>query len=317
MISVIIPIRNGADTIGLCLDALEGSDFASFEVIVVDDGSVDGSAGIVEGHPVTLIRLPSHMGAGAARNAGTRVAKGEALLFIDSDCLVLFDTISTAARLYGARPSDALGGTYTPMPYERDFFSVFQSVFINYNETRLAEPDYIAAHALLIGRETFLRSGGFPESFLPIIEDVELSHRLRRSGVALMAVPELMVRHVFRFTLLKSLKNAYRKSKFWTMYSLEHRDLHRDSGTASMGLKVDVLCWCACAAMLALGWYAIATVVLALNAFINRGLLQSFFKFGCAWFGIRATLYYLAIYPLPVGLGGIDGVLRRRPCTPR
>ncbi len=317
MVSVIIPNRNGAATVGLCLDALERSGYPSFEVIVADDCSDDASPEIIQSHRCMLIRLSPQRGAGAARNAGAAAASGDVLLFIDSDCLVLPDTISTAARLYRAHPGDAVGGTYTPMPHDRDFFSVFQSVYINYHETRAAAPDYVASHALVIGRDTFLKSGGFPESFLPIIEDVEFSHRLRRTGVALRAAPELMVRHVFRFTLKRSIRNAYRKSKYWTMYSLNNRDLHSDSGTASRGLKLDALCWCACAAMLAGRWYAASAAVAVINAYVNRGLLRSFFRFGCAWFGMRAALYYLAVYPVPVGLGGIMGLIGRRPCTPR
>lgn len=324
-ISVIVPNRNGSATIGECLDALMASHYRSFEVIVVDDCSTDDSARIIEARPCTLLRFQTHRGAGAARNAGAGSARGKALLFIDSDCMVLPDTLSIAAGLYEARPAEAQGGTYTPIPHDRDsFFSAFQSVFIHYNETRVAHPDYVAAHALLIGRDVFIKSGGFPELFLPIIEDVEFSHRLRRLGVTLRAAPTLMVRHSFRFTLVKSLKNAYRKSMFWTMYSIENRDLHSDSGTASHELKLNTLSWAASAGLILLGaiigagWPVIAALAItSLNIINSRGLILSYFRNLGPWSGLRALLYYALIYPIPVGMGGIAGLLKRRPCTAR
>ena len=85
-----------------------------------------------------------------------------------------------------------------------------------------------------------MKSGGFKENFLPILEDVEFSHRLRRTGFKLTMNPEILVRHIFNFTLIKSLKNAFRKSLYWTIYSLKNKDLLTDSGTASIELKFNV-----------------------------------------------------------------------------
>lgn len=311
-ISIIIPTLNGAATLGLCLEAIARSEFRDFETIVIDDGSTDGSAEIARRYPCTLIELGANKGSGAARNAGARAAQGAALLFVDSDCLVNPDTLGIGERLYFEHPAEAQGGTYTPMPYDGDFFSRFQSVFIHYNETRVESPDYVAAHAMLIGREVFMRSGGFPEQFLPIIEDVEFSHRLRRQGVSLRAAPALLVRHIFRFSLGRSLKNAYRKSMYWTMYSCKNRDLHADSGTASRELKINALCWVLCSFSAVAGLYGVSAMAAGVNAMVNLGLMRAYFRAGGAWFGLRAMLYYIALYPLPVGLGGIAGLFRGR-----
>jgi len=183
-ISIIIPNYNGESTIGKCLEAAFSSGYDNFEVIVVDDCSADNSIEIIKRFPCKLVALKERSGASKARNAGAKNSKGKLLFFIDSDCIVKEDALSIASASYAENgPDVVVGGTYTPMPYDNMFFSIFQSVFINYSETKnLENPDYIATHAMAIDAETF-RKSGFPEVFMPIIEDVEYSHRIRREDI--------------------------------------------------------------------------------------------------------------------------------------
>jgi glycosyltransferase involved in cell wall biosynthesis len=239
-VSVVVPNRNGSETIGNCLEALFASNHDSFEVVVVDDCSEDDSVHIIKKYPCKLIELTRHAGAATARNHGARNSRGDIIFFTDADCLVLPDTLQIgekAARRYG--PRVIIGGTYTCHPFDKSFFSLFQSVYINYSELKNIEaPDYIATHTMVIHADVFRESGGFREDFLPILEDVEFSHRLLRNGYLLRMADRLLVRHVFNYTLGKSFRNAYIKSKFWVIYSLCNRDLLKDSGTASIELKM-------------------------------------------------------------------------------
>jgi glycosyltransferase involved in cell wall biosynthesis len=317
-ISLIIPVRNGAATIGKCLEAALASRCAGLEVIVVDDASQDGSAEIVRRYPCALVRLARHSGAAAARNAGARHASGKLLFFTDADCLLLEDTLSVAAQASALEgPEAAIGGTYTWMPYDERFFSIFQSVSICHAETAKRVPDYLATHALVISAEAFRRSGGFREGFLPILEDVEFSHRLRRQGCALAMDPAIRVRHVFNYSFSRSLRNAFVKSMYWTLYSIRNRDLFADSGAASAGLKLDVAAFFLSVslllAFLATGhgaWLAAIAAVCALNLYANRGLLRAFRRARGGGFALAAALYYFLVYPVPVGAGAAAGVLR-------
>jgi GT2 family glycosyltransferase len=327
-VSLVIPNRNGSATIGLCLAAAVRSLTDRDEIIVVDDCSTDGSIEIIEKYPCRLVRLDRHSSAARARNLGAQHSRGDILFFTDADCLVREDALSRArTALAGSGPGMIIGGTYTAEPQDADFYSRFQSVFINHAETRRPhDPDYIASHAMALWRSTFLESNGFPEAFLPIIEDVEFSHRLRREGVRLIMDPAIQVRHIFGFSLNRSLRNAGRKTRYWTRYSLKNQDLLADSGTASRGLKTNVAAWLASLAA-ACGATAFSPLLLALvplimgvNGIANASLLRAWWKTGRPGFGVRAAAYYTLVYPAAVAAGAARGLAdhladgsRRRP----
>lgn len=315
MVSIVVPNRNKEQSLAHCLTALCGSDYPDFEVIVVDDGSEDGSVAIARLFPCTLISLPVSVGAAEARNIGARRARGRHLFFIDSDCVVERDTLTRLVAIFaGCGKKTIVGGTYTENPFDPNFFSFFQSVLVHYSETKNQHPDYVASHALAMDAEQFRRSGGFARNFLPILEDVDFSHRMRRLGYRLFMDPELQVRHDFRYGLRRSLINGFTKARYWLVYSLRNRDLLADSGTASRELKANLFCFAALFFLLA-GWWAFWEMqpwsllgsVVAANLLSCRRLLRRFFMAGGFWFGFRACVYFLFCYPVAVWAGAGRG----------
>ena len=92
ILSVVIPTRNRAYLVGEAIESALNQRPGQVEVIVVDDGSTDDTAKVVTekfGSQVRLLRTPDRSGAGAARNAGLRVASGELVAFLDDDDLWL------------------------------------------------------------------------------------------------------------------------------------------------------------------------------------------------------------------------------------
>ena len=89
LVSVVVPVRNGERTIGECLASLVAVDFpaADREILVVDNGSSDGTGGIIARFPVQRLHVPRR-GVSRARNAAIRASHGEILAFTDSDCVV-------------------------------------------------------------------------------------------------------------------------------------------------------------------------------------------------------------------------------------
>lgn len=312
-ISVIVPNHNGESTIRECLRAAFSLDFEGFEVIVADDASSDDSVKIIKETPAKLIELKEHAGVSAARNTGARNASGDILLFIDADCCLERDALKLVERSISDE-TPIVGGTYTPIPFDsKNFFSIFQSIFINHSETRVPEPDYIAAHCLAIHRAVFKKSGGFIEnSYMGVaagVEDVEFCHRLKKAGYTLKMNPDILVRHIFNFNFSKSMKNAFKKSKIWTMYSLHNKDAFSDSGTASRGLKFNVVCYFS-SIVFALFFIWGIPVMFTINILLNRGLIGAFYRAKGLFFAIKASTYYFLIYPPAVGLGAFAGLLK-------
>jgi GT2 family glycosyltransferase len=318
-LSIIIPNYNGVRTIGVCLEAIVAARDDACEIVVVDDYSQDGSVGIIEQYPCKLIRLTKHAGASAARNAGAFGSTGEVLFFIDNDCIVTGTTLPRVRKNLSEHPADVVvGGTYTAVPYDAGFFSSFQSAFINYFETKNGnDPDYLATHALVVSAEAFKKIGGFKEDFLPILEDVEFCHRLRRNGFRLIMDPDLQIRHIFHYTLLRSQRNAVKKTRYWTEYSLANRDLFADSGTASKEIKVNGVTWLITVSLVLLSLafrqrllLALLPLLWAASLFVNRHLYRAFLKAGGAWFALAAGCYYSLIYPAAVWTGFFRGMVQ-------
>jgi glycosyltransferase involved in cell wall biosynthesis len=316
-ISVVIPNYNGITTIGKCLDSVFSSGYDNFEVIVVDDCSTDNSIEIIKKFPCKIIRSDKNSGASSSRNTGACNSSGDILFFTDADCILQKGTLSSVDKAFSGDDSKIIGGTYTKVPYDDRFFSAFQSIFINYSETKKKAPDYVATHAMVIDRNVFQKSGGFAEDFLPILEDVEFSHRLRRSGYKLAMNPDILVQHIFNFTFKKSLLNALRKTTYWTVYSLKNKDWLKDSGTASLELKANVASLVLNTFLIILFFFYKNTVFLmlillifTLNLVLNSGLLMSFYTSKGFLFSLKATLYYMFVYPFAVGTGAIIGILK-------
>ena len=327
LISVIIPCFNGAGTLERCLRGAWSQEDSNFEVIVVNDGSTDGSAEIAGKFPCKLLNMEEQGGAAHARNCGAAVARGQWLFFTDADCILPRHTLRNLRRALQAHDMDhmVLGGSYTLISGDRGFFNEFQSVFVHYHETRpVVAPDYLATHALAISATCFARSGGFREDLLPILEDVEYSHRLRRQGLVLKMVPDILVRHIFGFSLAGSLANALRKTRHWVVYSLSRRDLLADSGAASRPLKLNVASFYLCLLLLAVtlvlevpGLMVLIVLIMGANLWCNRGLAGAMLRAAGSGFAIPGMLYYSFVYPLPIGMGGMLGVkdfLRNGPC---
>lgn len=100
LFSIVIPLYNKETSIAQSLKSLLSQEYDDFEVVIVDDGSTDGSVGVVEDINDSRIRLikQENGGPSKARNTGVKNAKGEWILFIDADDEMLPDAISNFAK---------------------------------------------------------------------------------------------------------------------------------------------------------------------------------------------------------------------------
>jgi cellulose synthase/poly-beta-1,6-N-acetylglucosamine synthase-like glycosyltransferase len=194
--SVIVPVFNGAETLDACLSALAAQTVEkdSYEVLVVDDGSTDGSGQVAVSHGVTVIRQ-DHTGAGAARNRGASVARGQILLFTDADCEPLPDWIEQMLAPFSDPGVSGVKGVYRTC--QRSLVARFAQAEFEEKYRRLAREgqiDFVDTYAAAYRRDVFCEHGGFDARFL-LDEDQELSYRLARAGCKLVLALEAMVRH--------------------------------------------------------------------------------------------------------------------------
>lgn len=108
LLSVIIPTRNRAALVGEAIDSALAQESEKVEVIVVDDGSTDETVTLLQqtyGSRIRLLSLPERRGAGAARNAGIRVASGELLAFLDDDDVWLPGKLAAELSVFKRFPS--------------------------------------------------------------------------------------------------------------------------------------------------------------------------------------------------------------------
>ncbi|MHB1391221.1 MAG: glycosyltransferase family 2 protein [Thermoleophilia bacterium] len=324
-VSVVIPVYNGARTMPAVLAALDKSIYRDFETVLIHDHSTDNTsevlADLAERYRFRLFEFPENRGVSKARNTGAKEARGEILLYIDADCIVLPETIGLCVEQLRAGDSVCVGGAYTKSAWDQDFYSNFQSLYVHYVETKTESPDYIATHCMAIYKKTFTDFGGFREDYFighaASVEDVEFSHRLMAAGHRISRPYGIEVQHMFNFGLKKSLKNAVKKSKYWTMYSLYNKDITKDSGAASYELKLNVLTQVAniplvlAALLLGYSWLFLPVgIFLAMNLATNLRLLRMMRQERGWVFLLKAMVYYFFVYPYAVAYGAFAGIIK-------
>lgn len=189
MVSVIIPARNAADLLPTQLSALELQDYAhDWEVIVVDNGSTDGTTEVAvswsDRLPLRTIQSHDILGVSHARNAGIREARGDLIIFCDADDEVSDQWISSMVE--AAHESDAVGGAIEGLQLDDPETMPLRSVERT-TGLRVANSFLPTAPGgnLAVWADVFRSLGGFNEGYLSGAEDVEFSWRLQLAGYRL------------------------------------------------------------------------------------------------------------------------------------
>lgn len=216
-ISVIIPTYNAEKTIGQCLHALKQQNYpsASYEVILVDDGSKDATGEIARTYDIKYLRQ-ENSGPATARNKGAIVAKGEIILFTDSDCVPEPDWIREMAAPFNDKSVMAVKGAYR----NRQKSIVARFAQLEFEERfemlkKAASIDMVDTYSAGFRKDAFLQLGGFDTSF-PVAnnEDTELSYRMSTRGFKMVFNPNAIVFHLDHPASVK----RYARLKFWRGY---------------------------------------------------------------------------------------------------
>jgi glycosyltransferase involved in cell wall biosynthesis len=283
-VSVIIPTWNGAGRIDRCLAALDNQNFdRSFEIIVVNDGSTDGTLDIVARYPRARVITQPNAGPAAARNRGAREALGDIIVFTDDDCEPFPNWLCEMSKPFEDPQVAAAKGIYRT----RQTGIIPRFVQIEYEDRyrrmgRLSSIDFIDTYSAAFRRERFLEMDGYDVVFpVACAEDVELSYRMSARGWKMVFVPTAVVYHSHPRDFASYLKKKY-KFAFWRVMAVKKNPAKamKDSHTPQL-MKLQTLFGPALAAGLAVDLFRLSPVPVS-------GIVAVLFVLSALPFSMRA-----------------------------
>ncbi len=279
--SIIIPVYNRPQEVKELLDSLVVQTCKDFEVIIVEDGSLESSEQVVLGY-VDLLHIKyfykENSGPGLSRNYGANYAQGEYILFLDSDCIVPEEYIAVIKRACQMKKIDAFGG---PDRAHHSFTSIQKA--INYSMTsffttggirgqkKSMEKFHPRSFNMGFSQEVLKATGGF--SGLRFGEDIDMSIRIMEAGFNTCLLPEAYVYHKRRTSFRAFFKQVY------------------NSGMARINL-------------FRLHPHSLKPVHCLPAAFVIGVIAMSLTSFFCVWVLLPLGLYILGIF--------VDSLLRNR-----
>lgn len=235
-ISIIIPVHNGSDSLGSCLESISKSTYVNFECIVVDDHSTDNTARTAQSYDAIVICLERQRGAAHARNRGAEVARGDILLFVDADVEMYSDSLDRVAKGFNEHLEiSALFGSYDDQPGKLNFISQYKNLFHHYIHQNAAEDaSTFWTGCGAVKRDAFYNVGKFNEQ-TRMMEDIELGYKLKANGYRILLMKELTVKHWKHYSFLGLLKSEiFDRAIPWTVLMLDNREY-----TSDLNLKIN------------------------------------------------------------------------------
>lgn len=231
-VSVVVCTRNGADRLADCLSACLSIDYPDFEVIVVDDGSIDDTWEVVETFPGVRYIHQGHGGLSVARNRGAEEGRGEIIAYTDDDCEPDRDWLFWLVRAFDDPQVAAAGGPNLPPAPEGVEEAVVAAgpgapSHVLLTDTRA---EHLPGCNLAIRREAFDKIRGFREQYVQAGDDVDLCWRLINAGWELAFAPAAFVWHRRRTSFLRYLKQQWGYGRAEALLYVDHSDRFGDGG---------------------------------------------------------------------------------------
>ena len=321
--SLVIPVRNGRETIRRCLESVAdirdapGSQLE--EIIVVDDKSTDGTPEIVREFGVTLIEGDG-TGPGGARNIGWRTARSPLVWFVDADCVAAPDALENLLLILDDDEHvrvAGVGGSYDNALPESLLATLIHEEIVARHERMPARVDFLATFNVLYRRSALESAGGFDPRYRKA-QDAELAYRLIESGRELRFTRASRVAH-HHPTSLRAYLRTQSSQGYWRVF-LHMRHPAPSSGD-SYASRID-LCQPPLAAMsvpallaiaLPHGWTipaAIVAILLLMQAPMTFAILARTRRAALLLF---APLGFVRAYARALGMsvGGVHALTRR------
>ena len=314
--SVIVPAYNADRTISKCLSSLTNQSISqdAYEVIVVDDGSTDKTPDIIRQFQVRYL-FQENSGPATARNKGAEEAKGEIILFTDSDCVPQSNWIEEMTKPFDDPEVIAVKGGYRTE--QRSLTARFAQIEFEERFEMLKKAgsiDMVDTYSASFRRSVFLSLGGFDQSF-PVAnnEDTDFSYKMSNAGHKMIFNPDAVVSHlnhphsIWRYARLKFWRGYWRM----VVYRRYPEKMLKDSYTPQT-LKLQILFLFLSLICLSVVWLDTAYVnfflVISLMLFIITSIPFMLFALRRDITVGLLTPFFLSLRALALGSGSIWGI---------
>ena len=217
-VAIVIPAYNAEKTIGLAVGAALAQGSLSCEVIVVDDGSTDGTAQAVKKYPAARYIYQKNAGPAAARNAGWRNATdADIVIFTDSDCVPEEGWAKHLIEGFTDESIGAVTGSYEIANSDRLLPRLIHEE-IKLRHTGYKESvKFFGSYNVALRRKVLEETGGFDEGYRRASgEDNDLSYRVLKMGYKIAFASGALVAHHHTSSLKKYLREQYTHG-YWRM----------------------------------------------------------------------------------------------------
>ena len=213
LVSVVIPVYNATDTLGVQLDALRQQDYAgAVEIVLADNGSTDGLREWLDGWqdarvPVRIVDASDRRGVSHARNVGCRAAAGDLIAICDADDIVSLSWISSLVAV--ARYAGVVGGSLDGVRLNTAQVRAGRMVHDPHRLTvKLDFLPYAPGGNLAVWSEVVQQIGGWDEEMLGA-DDVDFSWRAQFAGYSVAPSADAVIHYRYRTTLRGLARQMY------------------------------------------------------------------------------------------------------------
>ena len=215
LVSLAIPCYNGAATLGAAIGSALSQSRPPEEVIVVDDGSTDGSGKLAQSFPVRYLRHDCRRGVAAARNTAWQEAQGDIIIFIDADAIADPRLVETILSGYQDEEVGGVGGQGIESNIRNSFDRWRKHFWVQtHGPARDDRVWMLMGLCSSFRREALKRVNGFDERLTTNGEDIDVSIRVRAEQYRLVYLPAAKVYHQRSDDFLSLLKMVGRHS-YW------------------------------------------------------------------------------------------------------
>lgn len=211
-LSIIIVNYRSEKYLDKCLSSIYGVWGQDLEIIIVNNDTNESLQNVGNKFPsVKIIQQKENVGFGRAQNAGSQIAQGKYLLFLNPDTIILNDATDILNKfeqddtvgIIGAKMVDSAGKNQVwSVGYEATLWNIVKNKlgFLKgrniWEATQMQEVEWTSGGSMFIHKEVFAEVGGFDEKFFLYFEDMDLCKRVRALGKKVLYFPNIQIEHV-------------------------------------------------------------------------------------------------------------------------